>query len=265
MKIYASLIISTYNNPQFLSLCLESVLRQSMNPLEIIVADDGSTTETRDCVTKYSNLSPVPIIHVWHEDRGFRLAEIRNKAIAIAKGNYIIQIDGDLILERHFVEDHVKAASNSHFVLGGRAKFTEEATSKLVDSVKVIPSFFSKGLKVRENAIRFLPLGLLFRNIRRSPMGCNMSFWKDDMLRINGYDNDFVGWGYEDIDVLMRLQAIGITQTRLKFCGICYHLYHKKASRANVINNSNRLAEKKNQQEIITKNGIAQLKVFTGN
>ena len=93
-----SLIISTYNWPRALYLCLDSVMQQTVMPSEILIADDGSGMSTRDVVKHFENISPVPVRHIWHEDNGFRLAAIRNKAIAASKGKYIIQIDGDLIL-----------------------------------------------------------------------------------------------------------------------------------------------------------------------
>ena len=77
-----SLIISTYNWPRALYLCLDSVMQQSVLPDEILIADDGSGMETRDVVRHFERISPVPVRHIWHEDRGFRVAAIRNKAIA---------------------------------------------------------------------------------------------------------------------------------------------------------------------------------------
>ena len=102
-----SLIISTYNWPRALYLCLDSVMQQTVMPSEIIIADDGSGIATRDVVRHFEAVSPVPVRHIWHEDDGFRLAEIRNKAIAASRGEYVIQIDGDLILQRHFIQDHM--------------------------------------------------------------------------------------------------------------------------------------------------------------
>ena len=101
MNMTISLIISTYNWPEALSRCLDSVMSQTVQPTEIIIADDGSTIETKHVIDDYSRRSVVPIVHVWHEDDGFRLSMIRNKAIVRAKGEYIIQIDGDVVLEKH--------------------------------------------------------------------------------------------------------------------------------------------------------------------
>lgn len=115
-----SLIISTYNFPKALDICLQSVLQQSVLPDEVLIADDGSREETKKVVEKFQKQLPVPMIHVWHEDNGFRLTVIRNKAIAKASKDYIIQIDGDIILNRHFIKDHKRFARKNSFVSGSR-------------------------------------------------------------------------------------------------------------------------------------------------
>ena len=110
-----SLIISTYNNPEYLYLTLKSVMNQRRLPDEILIADDGSGEATRTLVEEMAAESFVPLRHIWHEDEGFRLGAIRNKAIAEAKGEYIIQIDGDIVLHPPFVADHVKMAREGWF------------------------------------------------------------------------------------------------------------------------------------------------------
>ena len=105
MMVTASLLITTYNRPDAIELCLQSILRQSVLPLEVVVCDDGSTGETKELIEEYQKKFTVPLIHVWQPDEGFKLAQIRNKGIAKARGNYIIQADGDLILHRHFIKD----------------------------------------------------------------------------------------------------------------------------------------------------------------
>ena len=127
-----SLIITTYNWPRALYLCLDSVMQQTVMPSEILVADDGSGISTRDVVRHFQNISPVPVRHIWHEDNGFRLAAIRNKAIAASKGKYIIQIDGDLILQRNFIQDHMLFAREGCFVTGSRGIITELLTRKVL-------------------------------------------------------------------------------------------------------------------------------------
>jgi glycosyltransferase involved in cell wall biosynthesis len=111
-----TLIISTYNWPKALNLVLLSVLNQRQLPTEIVIADDGSKEETKNLIDSYRDKLSIPIKHVWHEDVGFRLAKIRNKAIATALGDYIIQIDGDVILHPYFIKDHLDFAKKIHWL-----------------------------------------------------------------------------------------------------------------------------------------------------
>ncbi len=118
MKI--SLILSTYNRPDALAVTLESILRLDRLPDEVIVGDDGSTRETAEVIESFRPRFPIPLVHLWHEDRGFRLAKMRNKCIARATGDYIVQIDGDLILHPAFIADHAAAARPHAFLKGTR-------------------------------------------------------------------------------------------------------------------------------------------------
>jgi glycosyltransferase involved in cell wall biosynthesis len=102
-----SLIIATYNRPDALCLCLKSVCEQSVVPAQVIIADDGSTEETAEVVNEFKRIAAIEVKHIWHPDEGFRLAAIRNKAIAEVSSAYVIQIDGDLILHPQFVADHL--------------------------------------------------------------------------------------------------------------------------------------------------------------
>lgn len=115
-QIKTSLLISTYNWCEALNLCLNSVLQQSQQPDEIVIADDGSREDTKLIITEFSKKSSTPVIHVWHEDIGFRKTIILNKAIAKCSADYIIQIDGDLILHKHFIKDHIRFARANMFV-----------------------------------------------------------------------------------------------------------------------------------------------------
>ena len=129
-RFKTSLIISTYNWPEALDLCLQSSLHQVIPPDEILIADDGSDERTAKLVAQYADTAPIPIIHVWHEDNGFRLGSIRNKAIARASGDYIIQIDGDVILPPRFIQDHLSVAHPRRFVSGSRVLLGAEYSAQ---------------------------------------------------------------------------------------------------------------------------------------
>lgn len=230
-KLTVSVIVSTYNRPDALSLCLKSLTIQTCLPDEIVIGDDGSNEETKVLIELFQQNFPIPIIHVWQEDKGFRLAKCRNKAVAASKGEYIIEIDGDLILNKNFVEDHLRFARPGCFLRGGRVNINDKFTRLLCQSQKIGEfNFLSKGLIRRLNAIHCLWLSqyLLtrYKKNNTSGLGCNMSFWRKDYIAVNGYDEFFEGWGSEDSDLANRMICLGVRRLFLKFSGIVYHLWH---------------------------------------
>lgn len=229
-----ALIISTYNWPRALSLCLDSVMKQSVMPTEILIADDGSDSSTREVVKHFESLSPVPLRHIWHEDRGFRLATIRNKAIAASQSEYIIQTDGDLIFHRDFIRDHKAFARKSCFVTGSRGMITETCSQRLLQGEITQITPWTKGVRNRINVLRIPIIAALYRALgpTRFVKGCNMAFWREDLIRVNGYDEAFTGWGREDTELAVRLVNSGIRQQCMKFRGIVFHLYHGKKDRS---------------------------------
>lgn len=253
MKI--SLIVSTYNSSAFLRLCLESILRQKRMPDEVLVADDGSTTETSELVASYAKFFPVPLIHIWHEDKGFRLAAIRNKAILASKSEFIIQIDGDIILDSLYVNDYATNAKEGFFYSGSRAFISEERTRQMMDDTNVDLHFYSKGIRSRENAIR-IPLLSPFFYTHKRLNGCSLGFWRKDLFSVNGYDEDMVGWGAEDHDIADRLRRLGIIQKHLKFQAIQYHLYHKANSRDAISHHMQILEDNRRNNIVRCRNGL---------
>lgn len=227
-----SLIISTYNRPDALAVCLDSIRYQTLLPDEVIVGDDGSTAETKETIDRIKRDFPIPLIYIWQEDRGFRLAMMRNKTIAQATGDYIIEIDGDVFLHKRFVEDHVRLASPKRYLKGTRVRLGEKLTDEICKEQvnrKIYP--WTSGIDSKaETALHLKWLSTLFadrfKKHKLSGLGCNMSFWRLDVLAINGYDEFFEGWGAEDDDLAHRLYRSGCRKRALRFSGIVYHLWH---------------------------------------
>lgn len=230
-----TLIISTYNRPDALRLCVLSAFAQSHRPDEIIIGDDGSGESTLRMVENLKEVCPSDVVlkHVWQEDRGFRLAMMRNKTVAASTGDYIIEVDGDVILHRDFVKDHIGFARRGFYLKGGRANLGPEITEKLCASGCLRPlRFWTRGYESKpENALRIPWLGRWlaprYRRHRESALGCNMSFFRDDYMAVNGYDENFEGWGGEDGDFGRRLQLSGLRKRHLKFVGLTFHLWHE--------------------------------------
>jgi glycosyltransferase involved in cell wall biosynthesis len=240
MKI--SLLISTYNWKEALGLCLESVFAQTRLPDEILIADDGSREDTAQLVRAYAEKSPVPLLHVWHPDEGFQLAKIRNRGIAAASGDYLVQLDGDMIVNRFFIEDHARIAKPHAFAQGKRAFLSPEATKRALDLRTIRFGPFSPGIKWshRRFLLRSRWLSAIFSSIDRRTrgiLGCNMAYWRDDALRVNGFDERFVGYGGEDGDFALRLLHLGLERLYMKHLAFGVHLYHP--CRANPEGSSN--------------------------
>jgi GT2 family glycosyltransferase len=259
--IAPSLIIATYNWPAALGACLRSALQQSVHPTEIIVADDGSGNDTRELVAEFAKRSPIPLHHVWQPDEGFQLAKIRNRAMATATGKYIIQADGDLVLHRHFVKDHLAFARTGSFVSGSRVLMNAALSAEVLEQQKKV-SVFTGGTKNFFNGIHLSMLSNIISSLKRprpgnvTVRGCNMAFWKEDIIKVNGYDEDFAGWGSEDWELAARLMNSGVEKRVLKMGGIVFHLHHKEAERHGEDANELRLQRTIRERKIWCENGI---------
>ena len=229
-----ALLISTYNWPEALELVLKSLIAQTVLPDEVLIADDGSRDETKALITKFKKESTLNINHVWHEDSGFRRTVILNKAIASTNADYIIQLDGDCIMHSNFIGDHIKNATVGIYLFGSRVNLTEELSAGAVKDKQIDFSFFTKGMTRRTRNIYLPKFGAFYKakkELSKKVRGCNLSFWREDFLKINGYNEDMTGWGREDSEMVIRLLNNDIYGKRLRYQGIIYHLWHPQAQR----------------------------------
>ena len=229
-----SVIITTYNRPDALLLVLQSIESQTKLPEEVIIADDGSDDNTEKLITDYQESSSLSIIHSWQEDKGFRAAKSRNKAIAISNFEYIVLVDGDMILHPKFIQDHLDNAEPGYFIQGTRVLLTQNRTRQALNYSRDNFSFLSKGVRNRKNAIHSNYFSKLLSKKKNHIQGiktCNMSFYKEDCLNINGFNNDFEGWGREDSEFAVRLLNSGINRKNVRFNMIQFHLWHKDTAR----------------------------------
>ena len=225
-----SLVISTYNWPEALELCLKSSLRQTVAPAEILVADDGSDERTAQLIARYRVQTSIPIVHVWQEDTGFRVGSIRNKAIARATGAYIIQVDGDVILHPDFVRDHVSVARPGRFVSGSRVLLGPRYSAGLLANRSIDINAWKKDVSNRLN----------------------------DAICVNGYNELIQGWGSEDYEFGSRLWHIGVQHFSLKLSGIVYHIYHNVRARDQAVANQVLANLTRSRRLLRCKQGISQ-------
>lgn len=254
MKI--SVIVATYNRVDALNLVLQSLENQGDKNFEVIIADDGSRNDTREFIAQFMSASKLAIKHVWHEDKGFRLALIRNLATASATGDYLIFLDGDCVVQPDFVERHRALAQKGFMVTGSRVLLNETLTQELLASAHWdFKLFTSKLLKYRLNGSinKYWPLKIKLGNgswrdykkfIWRRIKGCNLACWKTDAQAIDGFDETMTGWGHEDADFVFRLQCHHIKRKSGSWSTEVLHLFHKVHDQSNAAENARRVREK---------------------
>ncbi|WP_233783231.1 glycosyltransferase family 2 protein [Flavivirga eckloniae] len=242
-KIKSALIITTYNWPEALELVLKSVEKQIVLPTEVMIADDGSTDETKKLIERFQYNFPVPITHVWHKDEGFRRSAILNLAISKTDADYIIQLDGDCIIHKSFVRDHLNSVESGIYLFGSRVNIQEPYLNEFFKNKTIKFPYLAKGVKKRNRNIHLPLLGemLYKKNNKLSGKlrGCNLSYWKTDFLNVNGYNEDMTGWGREDSEFIIRMINKGILGKRLKYKAIIYHIWHKESSKEKLDLNHN--------------------------
>jgi glycosyltransferase involved in cell wall biosynthesis len=214
---------------------------------------------------------PAPLRHSWQEDDGFRAARSRNRAIAGARGEYVLLLDGDMLLHPEFIADHLRAAKPGCFVQGSRVLTTAELSAKLLAERGASIAWYAHGIERRRNALRLPWLSDL--HLRRSernpsPRGiktCNQGWWREDLLALNGFDERMVGWGREDDELAARALHSGLRCRQLRFAGLAYHLYHPERHQDGASRNDIYLQETREKQSTRAALGIDQhLHEFVG-
>jgi len=257
-----SVIVTTYNWPKVLEACLNSLLAQQDKKIEIIIADDGSTQETQALIKKLCQQNNILIKHVHHQDQGFRAGTIRNKAVAASQGNYLIFIDGDCVVFPHFIKRHRQLAEQNYFVPGNRVLLSQAFTQFTLQNNTQLynqPVFIFIKLWLQRKINRLLPLIYLpFSFFRYShpfqwqkAMTCNLAMSKKDFLAVNGFDEAFEGWGYEDSDLVIRLIHNGIKRKEGRFATPVLHHWHNQNDQSKHDENFNRLILRLNDKSFI--------------
>jgi glycosyltransferase involved in cell wall biosynthesis len=237
-----SVVITTYNRPEALEAVVRACFMQNDKNFEIIIADDGSTANTQDCVRRVAEGAPVPVRHVWQPDQGFRAAMARNRGTLAARGDYIIFLDGDCIPQRDFIARHRALSEPGCLVSGSRILMSERLTGRILRQGIAIPgtSVLTRlAWRARGDLNKTLQLGLRWPDLGRVRnsfswrriKSCNLAVWRSDLERVNGFDEGFVGWGYEDSDVVLRLFHAGVKRKDGAFATEVFHLWHREAQR----------------------------------
>ncbi|AWC23030.1 Chondroitin polymerase [Aminobacter sp. MSH1] len=232
-----SVIISTYNSPLWLQKVLWGYFAQDRHDFELVIADDGSSDETREMLAAMAPNSPVPIAHVWQPDEGFQKCRILNKAIAVAQGERILLTDGDCVPRRDFVEVHTRLAQPDRFLTGGYFKLPPNVSKALTqDDIAGQQAF---------NAFWLMRHGLPFTSkllkvVATSPFdewlnrltparptwnGHSASCLRSQAIQINGFNED-MQYGGLDVEFGLRLRHVGIEPRHIRYSAIALHLHH---------------------------------------
>ena len=263
-KLLASTIVTTYDWPDSLRLSLGSILKQSVKPDQVVVADDGSSPETAKVVKEVLGSSGLRWCHVWHEHKGVGQSRIKNLAVKHAEHPYLIFVDQDVVLHPDFVTDHLAMVEEGVFLQGKRSLLPQSYTQKvLTDGSFRSPSFWLIGLGNRKNTFRFPALGKLLarpKEFDTALRGCNLSMFKSDFLRVDGFDEIFDrSWGREDSDVCYRLFHAGIRMKFLWFMALQYHLYHGATTNWDRERLDTELQQNLNERRVKALKGFSQL------
>lgn len=237
-----SVVVTTYNRPDALRAVLDGLAAQSDRDFEVLVADDGSRDDTRALVEAARAVAPVPLQHVWQEDRGFRAGAARNRATSRAQGDYVVFLDGDCIPRPNFIARHRALAEAGWMIAGNRILLSESFTRTALAARLPLHQWsgsewraaHARGEINRTLPLLDLPLGPLrklaahrWQRVRT----CNLGVWRADLERVNGFDEIFEGWGYEDSDLAVRLLNSRVRRKEGAYATGVLHLWHHENDR----------------------------------
>jgi glycosyltransferase involved in cell wall biosynthesis len=253
-----TLIISTYNQPDALAKAIRGWQRQTRWPDEILFSDDGSGGPTRAVIAQFASTAPVAVRHIWHPDDGFRKTIILNKTLAAATGDYLVFTDADCVPHQKYIADHLTLAEKNFWVQGRRCFVRAEFVPAFAAGETPVWRWLLTGkITGAAKGIRW-PFALIRRDKQqRGIIGCNMAFWRDDLVAVNGFDEDYTGWGTgEDSDIGTRLYHLGRARKFVHGRAITFHLNHPQAARDHHPASLARLAETIASGKIRCVNGL---------
>ena len=263
-----AVIVTTYNRPDALAALLEGYRAQRDRAFEIVVADSGSGPETEAVVDACRKQGWLAVDRVWQEDRGFRAATVRNRALALTKADYVIFTDGDCLPLPDFIAGHRRLAERGWFVAGNRILLAEQLSRRILAErlpVYTWPVGRWLALFLKGEIKGFLPFWRLPipRWLRKFPARrwngvtiCNLAAWREDLLAVNGFDEAYEGWGLEGPDLALRLLHSGINRKSGRFATPVVHLWHPANDRGGLDENWLRLAALSRSRRTRAKRGV---------
>ena len=246
MKV--SIIVAVYKDVEALELIFDSLVYQTYKNFEIIVAEDGESDIMKQFIESAKNRYNFDIIHTTQEDIGVRKSRSQNNGIKASTGEYLIFIDGDCILYSNFIQNHLALSGQKNIITGRRVNlgpnYSKQLRDKKIDSLWLEKNFIKKYLSIKydaknerhsEEGFIIKPNGFIYILIKKYrkkefPMlGCNMSFYKQAMIEINGFDEGLGNSAMaSDTDLSWRFKGFGYKIVSARFIANQFHLYHKR-------------------------------------
>ena len=235
-------IVTTYNNPVALHYALLGLHGQSMQAFDLCIADDGSGEETRAVVEHWrARFGADRLRHVWHPDNGFAKNQILNKAIASSAAPYLVFLDGDCIASPDYLQRHLALRRPGQFVSGSLIRMPWSVNPVLTDELVSSRTLFSLAwLRAHDCIDRIgtrlkvatLPPWLSDLLERISPVkivwnGCNSAGWRQDILRVNGFDETML-YGSEDVEMGVRMNNAGVRGRHIRYTAPVLHIEHQR-------------------------------------
>lgn len=264
---FISVVVTTYDRPDALAAVVEACFAQNEDGFEIIVADDGSAPATTACISTLKQRAPVALDHVWQPHDGFRAAMSRNRGIRAARGDYIVFLDGDCVPQRDFIAQHRKLARRGCLVTGSRVLLSAALTGRvLAERIDLAGASTADKIayRLRGDTNKLLPLVLKLPDVGRERRSftyrriksCNLGVWRRDLDAVNGFDESFRGWGYEDADLVVRLFNAGVHRKDGAFATEVLHLWHPAARRDQAHANQRLVLERAADRTVRVRQGL---------
>ena len=274
----ASLIIPTYKDVEALELILDALAHQTCKNFEVVVAEDDNSDELAEFLASYN--APYVIKHHTQDDKGWRKAKALNAAVLLSEGEYLIFFDGDCLPYSTFVEGHIELAEDKKVLCGRRVNTGDEMTKALRDKslsvTQIETNFFSFWSRFKKDSARHIEQGIYLSpksffykplitilDKKKTLVGCNFSLFKEDLLKINGFNESYPsGDVADDVDVEWRLNAVGVKNKSCRYAANLIHLNHARADRREAHRkNYELMLEKKMKNEFYCKEGIKKQKL----
>jgi len=238
MKLKNTVIISVYKNIKALKLILAALEKQTEIVNQIIISEDGNCPLMKEYVNGLNNDI---ITHLSCIDVGWRKNVALNKAILHSSGEYLIFIDGDVVPHKRFVEGHLQISEKRKVCCGKRSelgkKYSNYVYEGLVSIDDISNNYFKWIFKLHKDKVHHYEDGIYSKIINnltstrkiRHIIGCNFSCYKEDILKINGFNEDFIYPSEgEDVDITWRFRGLGIEMKSCRYIANVYHLWHEK-------------------------------------